>query len=70
VGGRIFIGLDCQIGAYCSICTTVMGPDGQEQTGHIYIGDRVVLNPRVTILPGVVLADDTIVPPGAIVRAK
>lgn len=72
-GGYITIGEDCLIGPRCSIYTPnhafAVKPrlEGWEHTSPVTIGNNVWLGGSVTILPGAVIGDNSIIGAGSVV---
>jgi len=72
--GEVVIGRDCQLGMQTMVVTSHHATEGgrisRRPAGRsVRIGDRVWTGARVTILPGVTIADDTVIAAGAVVTA-
>jgi maltose O-acetyltransferase len=70
----VSIGRDCQFGMQTMVVTshhetTETGTSRRPVGRPVRIGDRVWTGARVTILPGVTIADDVVVAAGAVVTA-
>lgn len=72
--GEVSIGRDCQLGMQTMVVTshhesTPTGISRRPVGRAVRIGDRVWTGARVTILPGVTIADDVVLAAGAVVTA-
>jgi len=70
--GQVAIGADCQLGMQTMVVTShhdmTAGAVSRRPVGRaVHIGDRVWTGARVTILPGVRIADDVVIAAGAVV---
>lgn len=62
--GEITIGEDCEIGDGVRILTRAVRKNGNALTGSVKCGRNVVIGSNAVVLPGVELADGTVVLPG------